>query len=50
MTPDEIIRLTKETRDTQKAWFKFHNQADLTKSKQLEKMLDRAIDEYLNPP
>lgn len=50
MTADEIIKLAKEMRDAQKSWFLCHNRADLDKSKRLEKRLDKAIDEYLNPP
>ena len=49
MTSDEIINLAKEMRAAQKSWFKFHNQADLTKSKQLERQLDKAIEEYQTP-
>lgn len=49
MTADEIIKLAKETRDAQKAYFKTRAYSDLDRSKQLEKTLDRAIDEYLNP-
>lgn len=50
MTPDEIIKLAKETRDAQKAYFKTRGYTELDQSKQLEKRLDKAIDEYLNPP
>lgn len=50
MTADEIIKLAKEMRDAQKSWFLCHNRADLDKSKRLERQLDAAIDEYLNPP
>lgn len=49
MTPDEIIKLAKETRDAQKAYFKTRGYTELDQSKKLEKTLDRAIDEYLNP-
>lgn len=49
MTADEIINLAKEMRTAQKSWFNYHNQADLTKSKQLERQLDKAIEEYQNP-
>jgi hypothetical protein len=50
MTPDEIIKLAKETRDQQKRYFLTRAKSELDKSKQLEKRLDKAIDEYLNPP
>ena len=50
MTPDEIIKLAKETRDAQKAYFKTRGYTELDKSKKLERQLDKAIDEYLNPP
>lgn len=49
MTPDEIIKLAKETRDAQKAYFKTRGYTELDKSKQLEKRLDKAIEDYLNP-
>lgn len=49
MTADEIIKLAKEMRDAQKSWFLYHNRADLDRSKKLERQLDTAIDEYLNP-
>lgn len=49
MTADEIIKLAKEMRDAQKSWFLCHNQADLDRSRKLERQLDTAIDEYMNP-
>lgn len=49
MTADEIINLAKEMRTAQKSWFKFHNQADLDRSRKLERQLDAAIEEYMNP-
>lgn len=49
MTAFEIIKLAKETRDAQKAYFKNRTYSDLDRSKQLERQLDKAIDEYLNP-
>ena len=49
MTADEIIKLAKEMRDAQKSWFLCHNRSDLDKSKRLERQLDAAIDEYLDP-
>lgn len=49
MTADEIIKLAKEMRDAQKSWFLCHNRSDLENSKRLERQLDAAIDEYLNP-
>lgn len=50
MTSDEIINLAKEMRAAQKAYFKTRGYAELDQSKKLEKRLDKAIDEYLNPP
>ena len=49
MTADEIIKLAKEMRDAQKSWFLCHNRADLDRSRKLERQLDKAIDEYMNP-
>lgn len=49
MTAFEIIKLAKETRDAQKAYFKTRTYSDLDRSRQLERQLDKAIDEYLNP-
>lgn len=49
MTADEIVKLTKEMRDAQKSWFLCHNRADLDRSKKLERQVDAAIEEYLNP-
>ena len=49
MTADEIIKLAKEMRDAQKAWFLCHNRADLDRSRKLERQFDTAIDEYMNP-
>lgn len=49
MTADEIIRLAKETRDAQKAYFKTRSSSDLDKSKKLERQLDREIEDYMNP-
>ena len=49
MTAFEIIKLAKETRDAQKAYFQTRTYSDLDRSKQLERQLDKAIDEYLNP-
>lgn len=48
MTADEIIRLAKEMRDAQKAWFKGHNQSDLDKSRRLERQLDNEIEAYMS--
>lgn len=49
MTADEIIKLAKEMRDAQKSWFLYHNRSDLDLSRKLERQLDTAIDEYLDP-
>lgn len=49
MTPDEIVKLAKEMRDAQKSYFKTRSSGDLDKSKRLERQLDKAIDEYINP-
>lgn len=49
MTADEIIKLAKEMRDAQNAWFLCHNRADLDRSRKLERQLDAAIEEYMNP-
>lgn len=49
MTADEIIKLAKEMRDAQKAWFLCHNRVDLDRSRKLERQLDAAIEEYMNP-
>lgn len=49
MTEKEIIKLAKETRDAQKAYFKSRRYEDLDRSKKLESRLDSAIDGYLNP-
>lgn len=49
MTADDIIKLAKETREAQKSYFKTRSQGDLSLSKQLERSLDKAIDEYFEP-
>ena len=49
MTSDEIIKLAKETRDAQKAYFKTRDRGDLERSKRLERQLDKAIEEHLTP-
>lgn len=49
MTADEIVKLVKETREAQKAYFKSRSQADLEKSKRLERLLDKEISLYLDP-
>ena len=49
MTSDEIIKLTKEMRAAQKSWFLCHNRADLDRSKNVERQVDAAIEEYMNP-
>lgn len=48
MTAHEIVKLAKDTRDAQKAYFKSRSYIDLKKSKSMEAALDRAIDQYLN--
>lgn len=49
MTPDEIIKLAKETRDVQKRYFATRDRYDLSMSKALEHQLDQAIEDYQNP-
>lgn len=49
MTPDEIIKLAKATRDAQKHYFATRDRIDLSMSKALEHQLDQAIEDYLNP-
>lgn len=48
MTSDEIIKLAKEMREAQKAYFTTRSSGNLSKSKQLERQLDKAIEEYMN--
>jgi hypothetical protein len=58
MTLDQLARMAKECRDSQKAYFKARKdghdperlQALLIASKSLESMLDGAVAEVLNPP
>lgn len=49
MTPDEIIKLAKETRDAQKRYFATRDRYDLSMSKAMEHQLDQAIEDYLTP-
>ena len=48
MTEKEIIELAKRTREAQKKYFKTRRFDDLQLSKQLERQLDKAIDDYTN--
>lgn len=48
MTERDIIKLAKETREAQKAYFKTRSSSDLQRSKQLERKLDAAIREYFD--
>lgn len=49
MTPDEIIRLTRDTRAAQRAYFKTRSQKDLIRSRCLESQLDKELNDYFNP-
>ena len=49
MTAHEIVKLAKETRDAQKAYFKTRSYGDLKNCKHMEATLDRVIEEYLHP-
>lgn len=49
MTAHEIVKLAKDTRDAQKAYFKTRSYGDLNNSKAMEAKLDKAIEEYLHP-
>lgn len=49
MTPDEIIKLAKKTRDAQKLYFATRDRYDLSMSKDLEHQLDKAIEDYMTP-
>lgn len=42
----EFFELVKEMRDTQKQYFKTRDSNFLNKSKELEKAVDKALDEY----
>ena len=46
MTEKEIIKLAKQVRDAQKRYFATRGRMDLAASKQLERELDDAIEEY----
>lgn len=46
MTEKEIIKLAKQVRDAQKRYFATRGRMDLASSKQLERELDEAIEEY----
>ena len=48
MTAEEIILLAKMTRDAQKAYFRTRSQFHLQASKQYERQLDKAIEDYTN--
>ena len=43
---EEFFELVKEMRDTQKQYFKTRDSNFLNKSKELEKAVDKALDEY----
>ena len=49
MTSDEIIKLAKKTRDAQKSYFATRERIALNTSKELERKLDKAIEDYLTP-
>ncbi len=49
MTADEIVKLAKEVRDAQKSYFLTRSRTELDRSKKLERTLDKAIEDYLNP-
>lgn len=42
----EFFKLVKEMRDTQKQYFKTRDSNFLNKAKELEKAVDKALDEY----
>ena len=46
MTEKEIIKLAKQVRDAQKRYFVTRSRMDLAVSKQLERELDEAIEQY----
>lgn len=46
MTEKEIIKLAKQVRDAQKRYFVTRSRMDLAASKQLERELDEAIEQY----
>ena len=43
---EEFFELVKEMRDTQKQYFKTRDSNLLNKAKELEKSVDKALDEY----
>lgn len=49
MTPDEILRLTRDTRAAQRAYFKTRSKNDLIRSRSLESQLDKELNDYFNP-
>ena len=46
MNEKEIIKLAKQVRDAQKRYFATRSRMDLAASKQLERELDEAIEQY----
>lgn len=49
MEPIEIIKLAQKMRSAQKAYFKSRMYGDLELSRKLERQLDKAIEDFLNP-
>ena len=49
MTTPELARLVREMRRCQTAWFKFKQPEDLRYSKDLERRVDQAVAELLDP-
>jgi hypothetical protein len=44
MASDEFVKLVQQMRDAQKRWFKYRDIEVLSKCKQLEREVDRAIE------
>ena len=49
MNPQAFFELTRKTRAAQRAWFKNHRLSDLEELKRLERQLDAALREGLDP-
>lgn len=49
MNSKAFFELTRETRAAQRAWFLNHRLSDLDESKRLERLLDAALREGLDP-
>ena len=51
---DPFVKLVKEMRDCQKAWFRYHKKEDLQKALKLEMKVDSIIQNYnvleIQPP